>query len=255
MATSGGSPPANNKLSNETLAADYRKRETETQIRLVQKGSEFVANFENCFSKATNDTVAKYIFIDFETSDLPIDHKLPTHENLKHYPHVLQSASLVFNAAGEIIDSYSSIIKVPDGIYFHPSATKVNKLSAEICAENGKSINQFFRFLQMYAHPEVFLIAHNIKFDNFMLKLEAKRNNIKLHKMKPFCTMLTAKEDFWIPKAYGSGFKNPNLKELLNYSYFEGREVQIGIDTHDALVDVKICALCFFKRNYTKYCI
>jgi len=237
---------------------EYRKRwnaeYAARKVKIEQDVVLFKENFNTCFTSAVNNTIAKYIFIDFETTDLPFDYTMPSEAIINSYPFAAQVGCLVFNDAGELIDEYQQTIILPEDAEFHPSASRVNGLSKEICESQGRPIGEFFDFFKKYMYPGLYLVGHNIKFDHFILKLEAKRNKVKLPKFQPFCTMKSIKEDISIRKEYGRGLKNPNLTELVCYAFFDKANVSIQIDPHDAYHDVKLCALSFFKLKLDARC-
>lgn len=252
-----------NSVSSESKASVNRRtqklrdslaeEEKVRQITLEERAKEFIANFETCFNKAAPDAWQKYIVIDFETSDLPFDNLIPKEVPNIGYPRALSGAALVFDKDGAIIDQYYSLFNVPEDTFIHPSAFAVNKISIQDCKTKGKDIGDFFEFLLKYLRPDVFLVAHNIKFDNYFLKLECRRNAVKLPKYLKFCTMDESKQIIAKVKTYGSGLKNPNLKEMVECAFFDRASITIT-NTHNALVDAKLCALCFFKLKLNERC-
>lgn len=226
------------------IAADNEYREGLAKLRQqLTKGFNI---------QAPGDT-AKYLFIDFETTNLPPDYKIPADPaELILLPYIVQASCLVYNSDRELIDTYSSIIN-PGDVPFSGSSVKIHKITKEKARNQGVPITEFLTFFRKYINAEAIVIAHNIKFDNYMLKLEAKRNNIRIGSYTRFCTMESTKEDVGLYKEYGRGYKYPKLIELTEFCFTKGHKIK-NINLHDSLVDVKLCALCFFEMELYELC-
>jgi hypothetical protein len=92
---------------------------------------------------------------------------------------------------------------------------------------------------------EKFLIAHNVKFDKGVVCAEFIRSNIgnNINKINKICTKESSSNFCKIPNPYRyNEYKWPSLSELhmklFNITYKEA---------HNALVDTKTCAKCFFE--------
>jgi len=219
----------------------------ERAAKTAVKIEKFKQSFDRGFTNASGDRYARYIFMDFETTDLPIDYTMPTIDFLDSYPYIVQAAILVFNEKQELIADYSSIIKPPPHAKFAPAAVNIHKISKSKAESEGSDIMVMFKFIQQHITGSSVFIAHNIKFDGFLLKLEAKRNNIKLPRFKKYCTMKETTQMCAIYKNYGSGYKYPNLKELVFHTFTDGQTGDLNLNFHDAFTDIKLCAMCFFE--------
>lgn len=236
----------------EAELLQQEKNEEEKKLRLIQKRKDFHKKYHEGFVKATLDHYPKFVFIDFETTDLPSDYTVPSKQRLIEYPYIVQAGIIVFNEKAELIDEYSAIIKVPEDAIFSPEAVRIHKISKKACLENGCSINLMLSFIQKYLSGSTCVIAHNVKFDHLMLQIEAKRHGVKLPKYRKYCTMEETVEIVKIWHHSYRKYKYPKLKELVDHTFFEGTNVQNAINLHDANVDVRLCAMCFFHLELHK---
>lgn len=96
-------------------------------------------------------------------------------------------------------------------------------------------------FAESISKSEI-IIAHNMDFDEKIIGAEFLRTGIKtvLFNKQRFCTMKTTTRLCQINGPYG--YKWPKLSEL--YYYLFKNKIT---DAHDAAVDVKACAECFFE--------
>ncbi|QTE38484.1 3'-5' exonuclease [Mucilaginibacter gossypii] len=251
---SGSTPKSTNTIyySDEAYRKKYNADQEEKRQRQQRAIEEFPEKLRSPFVKAQTDFVAKYIIIDFETTDLPIDYRLPTLQSIHLYPYPVQAAALVFNEACELIDNYSSIISLPPDARIHPAALKAHGITKAKSFNEGRPIAEFFEFLNKYLRENTCLVSHNIKFDNFILQLEAKRQKIKLPKYAKYCTMEGSKDDVLVFMNDGRRLKNPNLIEMVEHCFFEKGKAP-EFERHDALHDAKLCAMCFFKMGMHKH--
>lgn len=237
-----------------SIAQKSDQIEIDRDERIKKKRQEFKAIFESGFKKATTDFQPLFLFIDFETTDLPRDYKVPSKANLIHYPHIVQAASLVFNEAGELIDEFAAIIKTPEDAVFAPEAVNIHRITKEISQEQGVDIMEFLNFVSKYCHDQIYVVAHNAQFDGLFLQLEAKRNSVKLPRYKKYCTMKSTKELVGIFNYDYTKYKLPKLRELVEYAYFDSEHIKNAVNFHDAAADIKLCAMCFFELDLDKEC-
>ena len=97
------------------------------------------------------------------------------------------------------------------------------------------------------------LVAHNMDFDfSFLNNTIIRSADLELMTMignvEKFCTMKESTNICAIPKARGTGYKWPKLTEL--YQRLFGSECR---QTHTALDDVLLTALCFFGLEEKGY--
>lgn len=198
-----------------------------------------------------------YLIFDTETDGLPKNWKAAMLD-LDNWPRVIQLAWQLYDARGELIMEYSSLI-VPDGWEIPTKQTFLrqgmlgaeaekkakfwidNGFTTERCRVEGKPIRKALAaFLNAYNNAE-YLIAHNVKFDYNVLGAELLRARLASSKKIPrLCTMESSVDVCKIPGKYG--YKWPKLEEVY-FKFF--RKTFDG--AHDALADVKACAKVFFE--------
>jgi DNA polymerase-3 subunit epsilon len=188
-----------------------------------------------------------YLFFDTETTGLP-DFKLPAEWEAQ--PRICQLGAIVTDRDGRVKAEANLLIK-PDGWTIPDAATAVHGISQADAEKYGVTmkgaLSVFARLLKMADT----LIAHNLRFDLFLLEIEAHRTGMLDGKLdlppSCFCTMTSSINVLQLPptqkmQAVGfTKFKNPNLQEA--YRHFFGREFE---GAHDAMADVRACRDVFF---------
>lgn len=203
------------------------------------------------------------LILDTETAGLPLDFKAaPSHND--NWPHLVQLAWQCYSSDGELLDEYCQIVK-PDGWTIAAEAEKTHGISVEVATEKGLTIEAVIKELMLRLNTCKVVVCHNTGFDKPVVLSEFLRLKNKYPSMQdaqywieqvPFyCTMLSTTSLLQIPhpneyfRKQGQ-HKWPSLDELHNFLFgcaIAGRE-----DFHDALVDVKGTARCYFelqKRN------
>ncbi len=186
-----------------------------------------------------------YLFFDTETTGLPLDWKAPI-SKLENWPRLVQIAWLVFDKSGNQLDSRNYIIR-PDGFVIPKEAQAVHKISTERALEEGIPLaTALTEFAEAIAQNQI-LVAHNMNFDEKIVGAEFLRAEIpnEFFQKIQICTMLVSTDYCGIYK--NGKIKWPRLSEL-HIKLF-------GIDfeeAHDAFVDVKACAKCFFELRKRK---
>lgn len=186
-----------------------------------------------------------YLFFDTETTGIPKNYKAPV-TDLKNWPRLVQIAWLVADDDGNEISSAEHIVK-PDAFTIPPDAARVHGITTQIATERGVEINIALDVILKDIASAKTLIAHNIAFDEKILGAEFLRVGYVNHldaKVRR-CTMQAATDFCRLPGPYG--FKWPTLNELhhkLFRASFSG--------AHQALVDVRACAKCYFELKRLK---
>lgn len=229
---------------------DVLRREKRREVNKIR----FIEEFNESFPDAIDDLEPKFIFVDVETTDLPPQYQyIPDKEEIQYYPHIVQVSSLVLNVKGELIASYTSIIKPTDEhAFFNPSAVEIHGITKTKAISEGESFVFFIDFLKQYYRRSSFLIAHNIEFDNLMIRTEARRYKKTVPNFRKYCTMKGTYERVGIPNPYGGRklYKYPTLQELLVCAYFDNdQQIRPELTFHTAEFDCRVCALCFFKLD------
>lgn len=181
-----------------------------------------------------------YLFFDTETTGLPISWNAPI-TDFSNWPRVVQIAWAHYDENGKEIKTKSYIIK-PENFFIPIESSRVHGITTEIANEAGielkAALNEFARAIK----DAKFLIAHNISFDEKIVGVEYLRKNMKnnLQFIKKICTMESSVDFCKIPGK--DKYKFPKLDEL----YFKLFNTHFS-NAHNALVDVRACAKCFFE--------
>ena len=181
-----------------------------------------------------------YLFFDIETTGLPVVRNASI-KNLSNWPRVVQLAWSRYDKNKNLVSDANYIIR-PEGFTIPADAVKVHGISTEKALTLGESLEIALQeFAESISKSEI-IIAHNMDFDEKIIGAEFLRTGIKtvLFNKQRFCTMKTTTRLCQINGPYG--YKWPKLSELY-YHLFKNKIT----DAHDAAVDVKVCAECFFE--------
>ncbi|MCK5474948.1 MAG: 3'-5' exonuclease [Candidatus Pacebacteria bacterium] len=181
-----------------------------------------------------------YLFFDTETTGLPKKWDAPV-SDLENWPRLVQIAWLYFDENGNEISNKSEIIK-PEGFTIPEEASNVHGISTKSAMEKGIDLKEVLKEFSNIMGKTKFLIAHNMSFDEKIIDAEFIRKGIgkSLFSPEKICTKEASTQYCEIPGNYG--YKWPSLSEL--HIKLFGSDFD---DAHDALVDVKACAKCFFE--------
>lgn len=181
-----------------------------------------------------------YLFFDTETTGLPKNWKASI-TDVDNWPRIVQLAWQYYDNQGKLIMECERIIK-PVGFTIPTQASDIHGVTTERALAEGIELKdallEFADVLSAAKH----LIAHNIDFDHSVTGAEFIRTNIPLDlfSLNRVDTMKSTTDLLKLPGRFG--YKYPNLTELHNYLFQEGFD-----GAHDALVDVRACARCFFE--------
>lgn len=181
-----------------------------------------------------------YLFFDTETTGLPKRWDAPA-SDLDNWPRLVQIAWMCFDGGGKEISQNSKIIK-PEGFAIPDESSKIHGITTEIAEKKGVPLEKILKEFMNMINQSQFLIAHNMSFDEKIVDAEFIRKKIprSLFQPKKICTKEVATEFCKIPGSYG--YKWPTLSEL-HIKLFESD----FHDAHNALIDVSVCAKCFFE--------
>ncbi|MEI8361392.1 MAG: 3'-5' exonuclease [bacterium] len=181
-----------------------------------------------------------YLFFDTETTGLPKNWKAAI-TDVDNWPRIVQLAWQLYDKNGVLQMECERIIK-PVGFVIPTQASDIHGVTTERALRDGvelkEALLEFADVLSVSEH----LVAHNIDFDHSVMGAEFIRTNIPLDlfSLNRVDTMKSTTELLKLPGRFG--YKYPNLMELHNYLFNEGFD-----GAHDALVDVRACARCFFE--------
>ena len=183
-----------------------------------------------------------YLVFDTETTGLPKNYQAPL-DDFDNWPRLVQLAWQFYDGDGNLWEEENLIIK-PEGFVIPEAAAKIHRISQERALSEGLPLNEVLvKFSEAIKRAD-FLVGHNIDFDNNIVGSEFLRNSIvnQLAETKKICTMKQGVEICRLPGRMG--FKWPNLNELHLCLFQEGFS-----DAHDAMIDVRACARCFFEMK------
>lgn len=204
------------------------------------------------FDQATENSVPFFVFFDTETTGLIPDYELDVKE-FEQFPMPVQLAWAVFDYEGKIIKEKNFILLQP--IDIPEDASKIHKITTEKMKETG--IDPIPVYLEFVADLKSakYLIAHNLEFDDLVMKAEFHRKGLKptLLSKKRICTMKRFKNFCDLPFEYKSGKKFPKLSEFAVCAFSMNlTPSRFSIPGgHNAIMDVRITAKCFFEMLHT----
>jgi DNA polymerase-3 subunit epsilon len=179
----------------------------------------------------------KYLFFDTETTGL-VQSRLPLSDPAQ--PHLVQLGLVQLDENLEVIQQASIIIK-PDNFVIPKEASDVHGITQDKAEKYGVPIKTALSLFNQMCLQSDMLIAHNLKFDEMLMQIEANRYQVpdRMANLNKYCTMDASKSIVAIPptdrmKAAGiTDYKSPRLEEA--YKFFTGKDLD---GAHDALVDV-----------------
>ncbi len=188
------------------------------------------------------------LFYDTETTGLP-DFRKPADDPSQ--PRMCSLAVMVTDLAGTTINGLATLIR-PDGWIIGESATAIHGITTEACRQFGVPCLHALSVFEAWLARAERRIAHNVSFDNKILRGELRRFGLPDHydKAKDYCTMHKSRDLCRIPptgKMMATGrksYKLPSLDEA--YRHFFGKSLQ---NAHTALGDVKACRDIYFAIN------
>lgn len=183
-----------------------------------------------------------YLVFDTETTGLPKNYQAPL-DDFDNWPRLVQLAWQFYDGDGNLWEEENLIIK-PEGFVIPEEAAKIHRISQERALTEGLPLNEVLQKFSEAIKRADFLVGHNIDFDNNIVGSEFLRNSIanQLAEAKKICTMKLGVDICRLPGRMG--FKWPNLNELHLCLFQENFS-----DAHDAMIDVRACARCFFEMK------
>jgi len=181
-----------------------------------------------------------YLFFDTETTGLPQNWKAPV-TNTANWPRLVQLAWLQYDANGTETGAGNHII-FPEGFTIAPEASRIHGITTEKARLVGESLEGVLDRFQAAIQSASVLVAHNMSFDEKIVGAEFIRNKRPNHLdgKRKICTMQSSTDFCAIPGPYGN--KWPKLEEL-HFKLFR----TTFADAHDASVDIKATAKCFWE--------
>lgn len=179
------------------------------------------------------------LFVDTETSGIPENWNAPYSMD-EAWPHVVQIAWAVFTKDGVEVKSENHYIRA-DGFHIDQESMKIHGITEDFLNEKGEGRADVFhslaRDLEKY---RPLIVGHFVEFDHHMMEMGFRRSGMDYvgRDLPRFCTMLAGRK-------YGSRLYIPRslrLDEL--YMHLFQRRLE---NHHNALIDAKATADCFFE--------
>ncbi|MGC6423752.1 MAG: 3'-5' exonuclease [Lentimonas sp.] len=181
-----------------------------------------------------------YLFFDTETTGLPKRYDASV-KDVDNWPRVIQLAWACYDSNRSLLSDRVDLIK-PDGWTIPKEKFWIeNGFNQEESTSKGIPIKDaLFPFINKLESSE-YLVAHNMSYDHPVLGAEFVRLNLRAqNKTIKICTKEESTDYCELPGKYG--YKWPTLSEL--HIKLFGTDFEGG---HDALIDVRACARCYFE--------
>lgn len=190
----------------------------------------------------------KYLFIDTETTGLAGDRSLPANK-VDNWPRLVQVACLLYDESGELLNEESITVR-PEGFIIPNRVVSIHGISTMAALLRGTEIDAVLDRLQGMLNAADCVVGHNIEFDSKVVDAEfvrAGRAEAVLPKSQ-LCTKKGSTDYCKLPGKKDGEFKWPSLDQLhlLLFGHPFDRPV------HDALVDARATAKCFWELKKLK---
>ena len=191
------------------------------------------------------------LFIDTETTGLPLNNNLP-YTDLKNWPYLVQVALIIEDDNYGILAKRNIILK-PNGYTIPESATKIHGISNERAVKNGEDRDKVISFLDLALYKSDIIIGHNVSFDLNVIKSEIIRTkgieNALFKKKKHIVidTMKMGRNICKIPNlSFHTRLSLPNKYPKLDELYYKLLNKHFN-NQHDAMADVQAAYDCYYE--------
>lgn len=191
------------------------------------------------------------LFIDTETTGLPLNNNLP-YADLKNWPYLVQAALIIEDDNYGILAKRNIILK-PNGYTIPESATKIHGISNERAVKNGEDRDKVISFLDLALYKSDIIIGHNVSFDLNVIKSEIIRTkgieNALFKKKKHIVidTMKMGRNICKIPNlSFHTRLSLPNKYPKLDELYYKLFNKHFN-NQHDAMADVQAAYDCYYE--------
>ena len=191
------------------------------------------------------------LFIDTETTGLPINDNLPYTE-LDNWPHLVQVALIIEDDNYGILAKRNIILK-PNGYIIPESSTQIHGIAHGWAEENGDERDKVISFLDLVLYNSDIIIGHNVSFDLNVIKSEIIR-------IKGMDNVLFTKKKHSVVDTMILGVnicKLPNLsfhtRKIQSYKYPKLDELYYKLfnkhfdNQHDAMADIQATYDCYYE--------
>lgn len=191
------------------------------------------------------------LFIDTETTGLPLNNNLP-YTDLKNWPYLVQVALIIEDDNYGILAKRNIILK-PNGYTIPESATKIHGISNERAVKNGEDRDKVISFLDLALYKSDIIIGHNVSFDLNVIKSEIIRTkgieNALFKKKKHIVidTMKMGRNICKIPNlSFHTRLSLPNKYPKLDELYYKLFNKHFN-NQHDVMADVQAVYDCYYE--------
>lgn len=187
--------------------------------------------------------MSKYLFIDTETTGLPINQVAPP-TDLVNWHCRLVSIGYILSEDETILEQGYFLIK-PNGFIIPQEAIQIHGITTSDAILKGVELREVLvRIKRILSDFDPILVGHNIEFDVNVIDSEFFRINktCPLNLRQRFCTMLTASKYCKLNRE-----KYPKLKDLYFSLYGEYFENQ-----HNSFADIDATFKCFWMLKNAK---
>jgi len=183
-----------------------------------------------------------YLFFDTETTGLPKNYNAPV-TDLDNWPRLVQIAWMSYDKNGNMLSEATHIIK-PNGFEIPEQASNIHGVTTAKAISEGLALEEVLSIFIAVMKKCQYLVAHNMSYDIKIIEAEFLRTTLAndLKDKHTICTKELATEFCAIDGPYG--YKWPKLSEL--HIKLFGTDFE---DAHDALVDVRATAKCFWEMK------
>ena len=178
------------------------------------------------------------LFVDTETSGLPVDWEQPYHA-VGNWPYIVQLAWIIYTREGKEVKRENYFIKANDYSISHVSR-EIHGISEAFLEEHGRERKEVMQCIYNdLLHYKPLVVGHFMQLDYHMLGLGFYRAGLEnpLKELPTFCTMVLTKNFWQLP-----GHKYLRLNELYYRLFTKTMPRQ-----HDAMEDAEATGLCFFE--------
>lgn len=182
------------------------------------------------------------LFIDTEASGLPKKWNAP-YSKVNNWPFSVQVSWLIYNCNGLLIKQENHYINNYD-FEITPAALEIHGITREYLNQHGEPRHQVMQLLAAdLENYKPILIGHFMELDFHVISADFFRSGIEnpAKNLPLFCTMLATKKLR----------KNPQNKYLRLGQLYQMLFHQPLSGQHNALIDVKATAKCFFELSKT----
>lgn len=216
--------------------------------RMYKKGVFYsIENISSERKKLINKS--KIIFLDFETTGLPINQN-SDHKELKNWPYIVQASWIISDSEeNQGIKEFDFILK-PEKFKVPKESKLIHGISNKIARSDGKNRKTILSHISVALKTTKYIVAHNTEFDIKVLRSEFYRNDIHdpfekfddyFEKKFIICTMTSTTHYCQIPRKAG-GYKYPSLLELYTKLFNEDPE-----NLHNSKYDSLYTMKCFWR--------